>query len=73
MKKSIALLTVSIEYPKNSKISCINLKMTAISCIFGKTFVLSIICSKCENEDEKLFKEEESIKVLKILGLIKNI
>ena len=27
--------------------------------IFEKTLVLSIICSKCENEDEKVFKEEE--------------
>ena len=27
-----------------------------------KVVVLSIICSKCKNEDEKLFKEEESIK-----------
>ena len=35
--------------------------------------VLFIIGSKCENEDEKLFKEEESIQILKILGLFKNI
>ena len=33
-----------------------------------KTSVFSIIFSKCKNEDEKIFKEEESIKVLKILG-----
>ena len=33
---------------------------------------ISIICSKSENEDEKIFKEE-SIETLKILGLIKNI
>ena len=26
---------------------------------FEKTLVLSIICSKCKNEDQKLFKEEE--------------
>ena len=38
-----------------------------------KTLVLSIISSKCKNEDEKLFKEEELIEVLKILGLIENI
>ena len=30
-----------------------------------KTFVLSIICIKCKNEDEKLLKEEESIEILK--------
>ena len=38
-----------------------------------KALVLSIIFSKYENQDENIFKEEESIKVLKILGLIKNI
>ena len=26
--------------------------------LIGKTLVLSIICSKCNKEDEKLFKEE---------------
>ena len=41
-----------------------------ISYIFEKTLVLSIICSECENEDEKMFKEEESTEILKILGLI---
>ena len=25
------------------------------------TLVLSVICSKCKNEDEKIFKEEELI------------
>ena len=44
-----------------------------ISYLLEKTLVLSIICSKCKNEDEKLFKEEEPIKILKILGLIENI
>ena len=41
--------------------------------IFEKILVLSTICSKCINEDEKVFKEEESIEVLIILGLFKNI
>ena len=41
--------------------------------IFEKRLVLSIICSKCENEDEKIFEKEESIEILKIIGLIKNI
>ena len=41
--------------------------------IFEKTLVLSITCSKCKIEDETVFKEEESIEILKILGLIKNI
>ena len=38
-----------------------------------KTLVLSITCSKCKNEVEKLYKEKESIEVVKILGLIENI
>ena len=41
-----------------------------VSYLFEKTLVLSIICSKWKNEDEKLFKEEESIEILNILGLI---
>ena len=30
-----------------------------ISYLSEKTLVLFIICSKCENEDEKIFKEED--------------
>ena len=44
-----------------------------MSYIFEKTLFLFIISSKCKNEDEKVFKEEESIEILKILGLIKNV
>ena len=44
-----------------------------ISYIFETKWVLSIICSKCENEDENIFKEEESIATSKILNLIENI
>ena len=36
----------------------------------NETLVLSIICDKCGSKDEKIFKEEESIKVSKINGLI---
>ena len=43
-----------------------------ISYVLEKT-VLSMICSKCKHEDEKIFKEEESIEILKIIGLIENI
>ena len=42
-----------------------------MSHIFGKTLVFSFIFNKCENEGEKIFKEEQSIEILKILGLIK--
>ena len=41
--------------------------------ILEKTLVLPFICSKCKDKHEKIFKEEESIGILKILGLIENI
>ena len=41
--------------------------------ILEKILVLSIFGSKCKNEDEKIFKEEESIDILKNLGLIGDI
>ena len=44
-----------------------------ISHLLEKTLVLSITCSKCKNENEKIFKEEETIKILKILCVIENI
>ena len=44
-----------------------------ISYLLETTLILSIICSKCKNEDEKLFKEEESTEILEVLGLIENI
>ena len=34
---------------------------------------ISFVYSKCGHEYEKVFKEEESIEILKILGLINNI
>ena len=48
-------------------------KKPKISYIFKKTLVFSGICSKCENEDGNIFKEEESIEISKTLGLIRNI
>ena len=48
-------------------------KNPKISNILEKTLVFSIICSKSKNEDEKIFKEEESIEILKFLGLVENI
>ena len=47
------LFAANIEYFKNLKYH---------SC-YKKTLVLSIICSKCKNENEKIFKEEESIEI----------
>ena len=50
-------------------------KKSIISYLLEKTLVLSIICRKCKNEDEKQFNwiELESIEMLKILGVINNI
>ena len=38
-----------------------------------KTLLLSSICNKCGSEDEKLYIEEESIEILKTIGLIENV
>ena len=35
-----------------------------ISYFLEKILFLSISCSKCKNEDERIFKEEESIQIL---------
>ena len=60
-KKSIVLYAVSTETYENLKYHTFS----------EKTLFLSVICSKCENDNEKLFKEE--LKTLKTLRLIKNI
>ena len=44
-----------------------------ISYVLERALFLSIICSKCKNEDEKIFKEKDSIEILKILCLIEKI
>ena len=48
-------------------------KKTKISFIFKKTVSFSIVYSKGGHEYEKIFKEAESIAILKIIGLINNI
>ena len=40
--------------------------------IFDKMLVPFIICSKCGNNNDKIFKEKQSIEILKILGSIDN-
>ena len=56
-------------------VSIENFKILKYHTFSKKHFFLlfSIICSKCKNEDEKIFKEEKSIEILKTLGLIENI
>ena len=47
------------------KLYCVNcskyikFKKPKISYLLEKTLVLSIICSKCKNEDEKIFMEQK--------------
>ena len=62
MKKCIVLSVVSTENSKTLKMSY----------IFNNNLVLSITCGKCSNNDDKIFKQEESIEILRILGLINN-
>ena len=38
-----------------------------------KTLILSSICNRCGSKDEQMFKQEESIDISKILGLINDI
>ena len=47
-------------------------KKSKISYICDRILLFSSICKKCRSEDEKIFKEEESIEILKIIGLINN-
>ena len=54
MKRFIVLFVVNIE----------------IYIHFFKNIVLSIICSKCKNENKKIFKKEESVTMLKFIDLI---
>ena len=48
-------------------------KNPKIAYILEKKIVLSVMCSKFENKDEKIFTEKESVGISKIIGLIKNI
>ena len=50
-----------------------NLKKIKISFVFKKSLNLSIVYRKCGHEYKKIFQEEESIEILKILGLFNNI
>ena len=56
---------ICLKYRKSGK--------SKISYLIEKTLVLSIICSKCKKENEKVFKEEDSTEIIKIVGLFYNI
>ena len=57
---------------KNLNNKYTKIKNPKISYIFDKKIVLSIICNKCGSRYEKIFKEEGSTEILKVLGLINN-
>ena len=71
------------KYKRNEKITPITkkIKIKKISCVICSTYgksknpkISHIFEEKqCENEDEKIFKEEESTEILKILDLIRSI
>ena len=61
MKKYIALFPVRKKKIEKPQITYLLQK---------KTLVISIICRKCKNENEKLSKDGESTDILRILGLI---
>ena len=61
--KYIVMLAINIE----------NLKKLKYHTFLKKTLSLSIVYSKCGHEYQKIFKEKESIEILKIHGLINNI
>ena len=48
-------------------------KKTKISYILKKTLSYSIVYNKRGHQYKKIFKEEESLEILEILGLINNI
>ena len=48
------------------------LKKSKMHCIWIKRLIFSMICNISDLNVEKIFKEEEPIEVLKILGLINN-
>ena len=50
-----------------------NLKKLKCYIFKKKILNLCIVYSKCSHKDEKIFKEEESIEILKILALISNL
>ena len=47
-------------------------KKPKIAYIFDKALPLSSICNKCGSEDEKIFRKEELIEILRIFGFINN-
>ena len=69
----------SLKKVKMKKIYCVKckkhrkIKNSEMSYLFYKTLVISIIYGKCGSKEKIIFKEEESIEILKTLGFIENL
>ena len=50
-----------------------NVKILKYHIFSKKTLIFYFICGRCGSENEKTFKEKESIEIFKVLCLIKNI
>ena len=50
----------------------VKIKESKILYIWSKALVISTFCEKCSSNNDKIFKEEKSIKILKICSLIDN-
>ena len=69
----IKKLFLWIDLQRLGREKSIVLSIKSLKYHIAKTLLLSSICNKCGSEDEKIFMEEESIEILKILCLITNI
>ena len=50
-----------------------NLQKLKCQIFFKKTLNLSIVCCKCDHEYKKIWQEEDSTEILRVLDLITNI
>ena len=73
MKKLYCVICGKYKKFKNPKISYIFEKALVSAKKKVKKYLFLIICSKCKKEGEKIFRAEEAIEILKIIGLIENI
>ena len=66
------MFSIDSKKVKIKNIYCVICGKYRVLYTFDKILVLSIICGKCGNEDQKIFKEEEATEILKIRYLIIN-
>ena len=69
----IKKLFLWIDLQRLGREKSIVLSVKSLKYHIAKTLLLSSICNKCGKKKKKIFMEEESIEILKILCLITNI